>query len=110
MGDTNYFSGTVKILNNPTQKLVQKKTLMTKVWVEIAQLRQNKLILVVFWGNLGDEVKHIYQINDYLLIEGYTSIKKTNSKLNKIVITGLKVYPLFLTLSKTSTKNLNQSY
>ena len=107
MGDTNYFSGTVKILDNPIQKLVKKKILMTRVWVEIAQLHQNKLVLVVFWGNLGDEVKHIYKINDYLLVEGYTSIKKTNSKLNKIVITGLKVYPLFLTLNQTSRKKLN---
>nr|YP_009029044.1 hypothetical protein [Cylindrotheca closterium]AGH28583.1 hypothetical protein [Cylindrotheca closterium] len=107
MGDTNYFSGTVKILDNPTQKLVKEKILMTKVWVEIAQLRQNKLILVVFWGSLGDEIKHIYQINDYLLIEGYSSIKKTNSKLNRIIITALKVYPLFLTLTSASGKNLN---
>lgn len=106
MGDTNYFSGTVKILDNPIQKLVKEKILMTRVWVEIAQLRQNKLILVVFWGNLGDEIKHIYQINDYILIEGYTSIKKTDSKLNKIIITGLKIYPLFLTLGQTSRKKL----
>ena len=26
MGDTNYFSGIVKILENPVQKLVKKKT------------------------------------------------------------------------------------
>ena len=26
MGDTNYFSGTVKILENPIQKLIKKKT------------------------------------------------------------------------------------
>ncbi|MFK7826481.1 MAG: hypothetical protein AB8G05_20210 [Oligoflexales bacterium] len=104
MGDTNYFSGTVKILDNPVQKLVKKKFLMTRVWVEIAQLRQNSLILLVFWGKLGDEIKHIYQLNDYILVEGYTSIKKTNSKLNEMIITGLKIYPLFLTLDQTSRK------
>ena len=104
MGDTNYFSGTVKILSNPIQKLIKEKILITRVWVEVPQLRQNKIVLIVFWGNLGNEVKHIYQINDYLLIEGYTSIKKTRSKLNKIILTGLKVYPLFLTLNSTSKK------
>lgn len=101
MGDTNYFSGTVKILGNPMQKLIEGKILITRIWVEIPQLRQNKIVLMVFWGNLGDEVKHIYQVNDYLLIEGYISIKKTNSKLNKIIITSLKVYPLFLTFNQT---------
>lgn len=105
MGDTNYFSGTVKILANPIQKVVKKKFLVTRVWVEIAQLRQNKIVLMVFWGNLGDEIKNIYQRNDYLLIEGYISIKKTSSKLNKIILTGLKVYPLFLTLNPTLRKN-----
>lgn len=107
MGDTNYFSGTVKILANPVQKLIKKKFLMTQIWVEIPQLRQNKLVLVIFWGNLGDEVKHIYQINDYLLLEGYTSVKKTGLNLDKIMITCLKVYPLFLNVNPILRKNSN---
>jgi hypothetical protein len=107
MSDTNYFSGTVKILGNPVQKLVKKKFLRTQLWVEIPQLRQNKPILVIFWGNLGNEVKRVYQINDYLLLEGYTSIKKTGLNLDKIMITCLKVYPLFLTLNPTLRKNSN---
>lgn len=98
MGDTNYFSGTVKLLDNPIQKLIKPKILRTRVWVELTQFRQNRLILVTFWGNLGDEVKRFYQINDYIFIEGYTSIKKTNLKLNKIVLTGLRVYPVFFDL------------
>nr|ULD16265.1 hypothetical protein [Cylindrotheca closterium] len=107
MGDTNYFSGTVKLLGNPIQKLIKQKTLRTRVWVELAQFRQNRLILVTFWGKLGDEVKNFYQINDYIFIEGYTSIEKTNLKLNKIVLTGLRVYPLFFDLRSAQKKQVN---
>lgn len=104
MGDTNYFSGTAKLLTNPIQKLIKEKTLITRVWVEITQFRQNKFILVIFWGKLGDEIKQFYQKNDYLFIEGYISIKKTNCKFNKIVLTTLRAYPLFL-ISSSRPKN-----
>ena len=96
MGDTNYFSGTVKILTNPLQHLVKEKSLITLVWVEINQFRQNKHILLIFWGNLGSEVKQFYKTNDYILVEGYSSLKIIKSKLNQIIVTGLKVYPLVL--------------
>ena len=101
MGDTNYFSGIVKILENPTSKFINKKTLTTTFRVEIPQIRQNKIVSLVFWGNLANEVKNYYQINDYILIEGYTSIKNKNApSLNKnskkIVITVLKVHPFLL--------------
>ena len=103
MGDTNYFSGTIKILENPIQRLIKKKTLITIVQVEVFQTRQNKCILLIFWGNLANEIKASYQKNDYLLIEGYTAIKKTNLKLNKIIVTVLKASPFFL----ASRKKLN---
>lgn len=106
MADTNYFSGTVKLLSNPIQKLIKQNVLRTQVWVELSQFRQNRLILLTFWGNLGDEIERFYQINDYIFIEGYTSIKKTNLKLNKIVVTALKVYPLYLELKSDSKKSL----
>jgi single-stranded DNA-binding protein len=101
MGDTNYFSGTVKLLDNPIQKLIKPKTLRTRVWVELAQFRQNRLILVTFWGNLAQEVKNYYQVNDYVLIEGYLSIEKKTSELfsenqKKMIITVLKIYPFLL--------------
>ena len=96
MGDTNYFSGTVRILTNPLQHLIKEKSLMTLVWVEINQFRQNKPILLVFWGNLGTEIKQFYTINDYILIEGYSSLKRIKLKPNQLVITGLKVYPVIL--------------
>ena len=100
MGDTNYFSGTVKILENPVQRLVKKKILITILRGEVFQTRQNRCISLVFWGKLATEIKTSYKKNDYILIEGYISLKKSKSKLNKIIITGLKAHPFFFATRK----------
>ena len=105
MGNTNYFLGTVKILENPVQKLVREKTVMTTIRVEIPQMRQNKFISLVSWGSLAIKMKHLYHVQDYLVVEGYISINKTNKKLKKIIITVSKVYPLLLTSNSIVKKN-----
>lgn len=110
MGDTNYFSGIVKILENPIQSFINDKTLTTTFRVEIPQIRQNKIVSLVFWGNLANEVKNYYQVNDYILIEGYTSIEKKSSEFlnknpRKIIITVLKVYPFLLKSNQNMTKS-----
>ena len=109
MGDTNYFSGMVKILEKPLQNFNNDKLTKAIFHVEIYQTRQNRIAEVVFWGNLANETTNYYKINDYLLIEGYTSIKikelvKENRKVATLTITVLKVYP-FLLNSKKSTSN-----
>ena len=101
MGDTNYFSGTVKILEKPRQNFKNDKLTKSVFRVEIYQTRQNKVVSAIFWGNLANEITNYYQVNDYILIEGYISIKikefkKENKKLATIIITVLKVYPFLL--------------
>ena len=55
-----------------------------------------------FWGNLAGDVGTYYKINDYILIEGYLSLKDkeiTNSILQnqkKVNITVFKIYPFLL--------------
>ena len=110
MSDTNYFSGIIKILENPTQSFINDKTLKTTIRAEIPQIRKNKIISLVFWGNLANEINNYYQINDYILIEGYSSIVKKDSELwkktpSKMIITVLKIYP-FLLNSKQSIKKI----
>lgn len=111
MGDTNYFSGIVKILETPQQYFINDKTTMITFRVEVPQNRINKMIWLVFWGNLGNEVKNFYKINDYILIEGYISIKnkKRVSRVTKnpkqVTITVLKVHPFLLPFNKNFTKN-----
>ena len=110
MGDTNYFSGIVKILENPIQKINKNKTVVTKLRVEVPQIRKSKIACLIFWGNLASTIKNYYQINDYILIEGYLSIqnKKKFSFKEKnykpITITILKVYPFLLKSNRRFTK------
>src|SRR5210317_562036 len=101
-----YFVRLLKRLRDINFEDVQKqKNLTTQIWVELPQFRHNRKILLIFWGNLGNDVKNFYQINDYIFIEGYISIKKTNLKLTKIILTGLKVYPIFLNLKSIEKNN-----
>jgi len=101
MGDTNYFSGIVKILENPIQSFSNTKTLKIRFRAELPQIRQNKIVSIIVWGNLVNEIKNYYQLNDYILIEGYMSVEKNSLTLKnrnpkKVVITVLKVYPFLL--------------
>ena len=63
MGDTNYFSGVAKVLETPIQSFINDKTLKTTFRVEIPQIRKNKIVSLVFWGNLASDVKNYYKIN-----------------------------------------------
>lgn len=102
MGNTNYFSTIVKVLENPTKTVSQKNTPISRFRAELPQIRKNRVIHLVFWGNLANHVSIYYQVNDYLLIEGYLSIRdsKKNDTLKKnfkkIEVAVLKVYPFFL--------------
>lgn len=102
MGEINYFSGVVKVLENPIQSFSDDEAFMVTFRVEVPQIRQNTMVLLVFWNSLAAGVRDYYQINDYIFIEGYISVEKRNFKLldqssKKIVITVLKAYPFFLT-------------
>jgi hypothetical protein len=110
MGDTNYFSGIVKILENPIQISTNTQPLTVRFRAEIPQIRKNRSVSLMFWGNLGQEVKNYYQVNDYILIEGYVSIRKNNANpLNKnsrkITISVLKVSPFLLKSKRQIQKN-----
>ena len=58
MGDTNYFSGIVKILENPIQKINKNKTVVTKFRVEIPEIRKSKIVCLISWGNLASTIKN----------------------------------------------------
>ena len=110
MTDTNYFSGIVKILENPKRSFLSRNILLTTFRGEIAHIRKNKLVTIKFWGNLAQEVKDYYEMNDYILIEGYLSIKNTlptySSQVSRsqLIITVLKVYPFLLKSNRGFTK------
>lgn len=110
MSDTNYFSGIVKIIETPKQCFVSNNTVITTFRVEIPQNRKNKLISVIFWGKLGAEVKDFYTSNDYILIEGYVSLRDRKlqilgqKSLKQILITVLKISPVLLNPERSTLK------
>jgi hypothetical protein len=110
MVNTNYFSGIVKILETPKNYSVDSQTQVTQFRVEVSQKRNNSIISLFIWGNLGRDVQKFYKSNDYILIEGYSSIrpKQTLSSSLKnskqVCITVIKVYPILLNANRTSIK------
>ena len=102
MANTNYFSGIVKILENPNATLINNQLLITKVRAELSQKRKTTLVYLIIFGKLGQDVTKFYKLNDYILVEGYTSIhlrvfspSKLNT-INKVFINVSRVYPILL--------------
>jgi hypothetical protein len=113
MSNTNSFSGIVKILETPRSYIFNQKARLTKVRVELPQKRKNKknaIVCLLIWGNLGRQVQKFYTTNDYVLIEGYPSLrskKNRNSRFKpskRLFITVGKIYPILLSTDRSLTK------
>ncbi len=102
MSNTNYIGAIVKILETPKQKIIDNNSLVVTFRVQISQVRQTRIIKLVFWGNLARDVLNHYKINDYILIEGYLALtsnfdsERIMKPLKNNEITVLKVYPFLL--------------
>jgi hypothetical protein len=100
MADTNYLGSVVKILEKPIQKIIDDKIVKTEFRVQLVHLRNLQMASLVFWGNLGDDIRNNYQVNDYIMVEGYLSLpnqkneKFSTRPLKKAQITVLKVYSI----------------
>ena len=101
----NYSILAVKVIKNSGQSFFADGTSLTELIVQLPQVRKNniKVILnVSVWGKLSYDVAKYYQPEDYIIIEGYISLRTSNyddfsSLLNKQVeISVFKIYPLFL--------------
>lgn len=110
MSNINYFSGIVKILETPLVYSINQQTQVTRFRVEVSQKRKNTIVQLLCWGNLGREVKKFYLPNDYILIEGYTSIRlkkmgNSNRQTSKrVFITVTRVHPILLNADRDSKK------
>jgi len=108
MVETNYVGSIVKIVEPPSQKVVNKNIVKTEFRVQLPQLRNPSLVNLVFWGNLARDIMNYYQVNDYIMIEGYLSfsikpndeLKLVKRNIQKAQITVSKIYPLSLNLKK----------
>ena len=112
MSDTNYIGGVIKILESPKQKILKNNILVTKFRAQIPQLKNTRIVTLSFWGNLARDVVTYYKVNDYLIIEGYLSLRNKKKNLNrtilkskKVEITVLKVYPFLLSSDRSISKS-----
>ena len=101
----NYVIFTVKVIKNSGQSFFSDGTSLTELTVQLPQVRKNnnKVILQLsIWGKLSYDVAKYYQPDDYIIIEGYISLKNINTDravnlLDKQVeISVFKLYPLLL--------------
>ena len=101
----NYVTLAVKVIKNSGQSFFADGTSLTELTVQLPQTRKNntKIILQVsIWGKLSYDVAKYYQSEDYIVIEGYISIRDINSDLivtlfdKQIEISVFKLYPLLL--------------
>ena len=101
----NYVIFAVKVIKNSGQSFFADGTSLTELIVQLPQTRKNntKIILhVSIWGKLSYDVAKYYQSEDYIVIEGYISIRNINTYnavnlLDKqIEISVFKLYPLLL--------------
>jgi hypothetical protein len=102
MDQTNYIVGIVKILEIPKEKTINNETSLVKIRVQLSQIRNPKIVTLIFWDNLAHDVVNYYKVNDYLIIEGFLSlrIRQTSElkikNLKKVEITVIRTYPFIL--------------
>jgi hypothetical protein len=110
MTNTNYFSGIVKVLEDPKEYYTNKQTPFTQFRVEVSQKRKSSIASLLVWGNLGRDIKKFYKVNDYILIEGYSSIRPKSTQsgpsnnMKQVFITVIRVYPILLSADRTNAK------
>ena len=104
----NYTSFIVKILKEPEQYFLQNNTVVTKILVKFIDSRTKTLnkkdtFRISIWENLLHETIKYYNPNDYIVIEGYISLRpsliseNSPSKMDKeIEISVFKHYPFLL--------------
>ena len=101
----NYVILTVKIIKNSGQSFFADGTPLTELIVQLPQIQKNNKKIIVqlsIWGKLSYDIAKYYKSDDYLIIEGYISLKNINftNNLNstdkQVEVSVFKVYPLLL--------------
>ena len=110
MSDTNYIAAIVKILESPKTKMIKNNIVVTKFRAQLPQIRKTRVVDIVGWGNLAKDMAKYYSTSDYILIEGYLSLRKfsqpnSNQKvLKRPRFTILKAYPFLLSSNRSNSR------
>ena len=102
----NYTSFIGKIIKKPKRYIVDNDIPVTKITVKFPQLREIKgssnILSISIWGNLGLDYMEYFGVNDYIVVEGYISLRdpisnKLDTKKNKQVeLSVFRIYPFLL--------------
>ena len=104
----NYTSFIIKILKEPEQTFLQNNIIVTKMFVKFVSPRMKTFNIkdtfqISIWENSSYETIKYYQPNDYIVIEGYISLRPNLSLLNKtskvdkqVEVSVFKHYPFLL--------------
>ena len=101
----NYGSFIVKLIGKPEQSFFEDNISVTEIDAKLSQTRKNNVDIIIklsVWGNLAYDIVQYYQINDYIVIEGYISLGESFSEIGNITndkqieISVFKVYPFLL--------------
>lgn len=107
----NYSIFLVKIVEAPEQSFFEDETSVTEFKVQFPSLltkNYTDIFHVSVWGTLAHDVAQYYSVDDYLIIEGYLSLREDHSnnftvqKDKQIEFTAIKLYPFFLTSQKSN--------
>lgn len=105
----NYSTFIVKILKKPEKSYFKEDICVAEVPAKFYQFQNSNAdqhLTLNFWGNLANDVITYYQLNDYIIIEGYIYSKRINNDINlsmnnkEIEISVFKIYPYLLNINK----------
>ena len=108
----NYTSFIVKIIKKPHYTISEKKIPHTEALGKFYQFRKRKisgidrLCKISIWGKAGSNFIKYYKKNDYLIVEGVLSLRKSEFEdLNLITDLEISVYKFYrLSLKSISLK------
>lgn len=105
----NYANFIVKIISKPEKSFFDENLLVIEISAKFPQIQKkksNEIIHLSIWTTKNDNLDNYYQINDYIIIEGYISLRESNLnysnllKNNYVEISVFKIYPFLLNINQ----------
>jgi hypothetical protein len=107
----NYASFIVKIIEKSEQSFFDNNTSVTEFLVKCPQIRSNdsgSIFQISVWQTSTSDNIEYYQVNDYIVIEGYISFREnlihtSNFQTDNLIeISIFKIYPFLLNKTRTN--------
>jgi len=66
----------------------------------VRKVKAIETLRVLVWGNLAEDIIKYYQVNDYIIIEGYVRNFSETGIKDQVEVSVKKVYPFLLNSQK----------